>query len=188
MVAPQVAACMRSEKTGEPAFYQNQTTVCRSGVPSHHISGSSVLWLPLNCFVPRKFIYTQNALPVLWPYLTLWPEWVGSFLHPKFDNIPTDQAKAFIRECNCFCTWWCLLFSHVFSFLSAFATHQSHKQSQVIVTIVRKFSRHVRYFLYKNVIYLTAFPLSDWTLFRPVRNHYSQTPRVLVYLPPQIRE
>ncbi|XP_042590283.1 membrane-associated guanylate kinase, WW and PDZ domain-containing protein 1-like isoform X9 [Cyprinus carpio] len=26
MVAPQVAACMRSEKTGEPAFYQNQTT------------------------------------------------------------------------------------------------------------------------------------------------------------------
>uniref|UniRef100_A0A8C2BQN0 Membrane-associated guanylate kinase, WW and PDZ domain-containing protein 1 n=1 Tax=Cyprinus carpio TaxID=7962 RepID=A0A8C2BQN0_CYPCA len=30
MVAPQVAACMRSEKTGEPAFYQNQTTVCRS--------------------------------------------------------------------------------------------------------------------------------------------------------------
>ncbi|KAI2659328.1 Membrane-associated guanylate kinase, WW and PDZ domain-containing protein 1 [Labeo rohita] len=40
MVAPQVAACMRSEKTGEPAFYQNQTTVCRSRVPSHHISGS----------------------------------------------------------------------------------------------------------------------------------------------------
>ncbi|KAK7127872.1 hypothetical protein R3I93_020451 [Phoxinus phoxinus] len=26
MVAPQAAACMRSEKTGEPAFYQNQTT------------------------------------------------------------------------------------------------------------------------------------------------------------------
>lgn len=93
MVAPQVAACMRSEKTGEPAFYQNQTTVCRSRVPSHHISGSFLCCGFHSTVLSLASSFTQNALPVLWPFLTLWPEWVGSFLHLKFADIPTDKMK-----------------------------------------------------------------------------------------------
>uniref|UniRef100_A0A673KQ99 Membrane-associated guanylate kinase, WW and PDZ domain-containing protein 1 n=1 Tax=Sinocyclocheilus rhinocerous TaxID=307959 RepID=A0A673KQ99_9TELE len=45
MVAPQVAACMRSEKTGEPAFYQNQTTVCRSRVPHVYHKPVHYVWI-----------------------------------------------------------------------------------------------------------------------------------------------
>uniref|UniRef100_A0A8C1Z6S4 Membrane-associated guanylate kinase, WW and PDZ domain-containing protein 1 n=1 Tax=Cyprinus carpio TaxID=7962 RepID=A0A8C1Z6S4_CYPCA len=71
MVAPQVAACMRSEKTGEPAFYQNQTTVCRSRVPSHHISGSFLCCGFHSTVLSLASSFTQNALPVLWPFLTL---------------------------------------------------------------------------------------------------------------------
>lgn len=93
MVAPQVAACMRSEKTGEPAFYQNQTTVCRSRVPSHHISGSFLCCGFHSTVLSLASSFTQNALPVLWPFLTLWPEWVGSFLHLKFADIPTDELN-----------------------------------------------------------------------------------------------
>ncbi len=127
MVAPQVAGCMRSENTGEPAFYQNQTTVCRSRVPSHHISGSFLCCGFHSTVLSLASSFTQNALPVLWPFLTLWPEWVGSFLHLKFADIPTDGMKTSSVNAFFFLISGCCFICFVMRFfLSTFATHQSH--------------------------------------------------------------
>lgn len=123
MVAPQVAGCMRTENTGEPAFYQNQTTVCRSRVPSHHISGSFLCCGFHSTVLSLASSFTQNALPVLWPFLTLWPEWVGSFLHLKFADIPTDGMKTSSVNAICFLISGCCFICFVMRFFFVDVCH-----------------------------------------------------------------
>ncbi len=93
MVAPQVAACMRSERQESLLSTKIRPRFVDPVFPSHHISGSFLCCGFHSTVLSLASSFTQNALPVLWPFLTLWPEWVGSFLHLKFADIPTDEMK-----------------------------------------------------------------------------------------------
>lgn len=117
MVAPQVAACMRSEKTAEPAFYQNQTTVCRSRVPSHHISGSFLCCGFLSTVLSLASSFTQECIAsaVAIPDIVTWMS--GFILAFKVCRHPHRQNENLINECNFF---FLLLVGVLFFFCHAF--------------------------------------------------------------------